>query len=543
VSLPKLRNLGQYGVITDVDPYDLPPNAFSMAVNARFRNNRATRAPVFRDVLALGTSNPRYLASELQNSGLDLIFIGYLNGTVTRFVSGAETNYSVSGYTPNTAEAAWSSCHLADLFYINRPDRAPWVLASGASSFEVLPNWPGSTTCGLIKSYASALVALNVTESGTNFPTVVRTSSFALAESVPTSWDYTNPATNATRNVLAEMEGPITDANILGNVLIIYSLEQTWVMNFDGSAEIFDYVQLPWSKGAVNANCSIQIDGQHYVFGSDDIWTHNGTSEQTIADQRVKDFIFGALDTTKLNRCFIAHNPLYKEIAFCFCSGDAYTGFAPDPSGTVTGCNRAAVYNYGTQTWTFDDLPYVYMGARGSVDQSLTYATVTSTYQTIGGTYQSLDGSFVRVPLFVGDTNANYSLTENLYAFDPYGPGSQSTAPVDTNATLGMTLYRDGVDLDDLDEDLQGFKRISYIVPQGRLDANALGDLMFTFGASDGFNDAPVFTTPMGYDGDVNYKIDINQAGRYLSYQATWDDYHYVTLSGFDFAYDVEGER
>lgn len=539
MSLPKLRNLGQYGVITDVDPYDLPPNAFSMAVNARFRNNRVTRAPVFRNVLGLGTASPRYVSSSLLASGQDFLFLGYLNGTVTRYISSSETGYSVSGYTPVSAEAVWTSCHLADLFYINRSDRNPWVLLSGGSIFTNLANWPASTTCSLLKSYAGCLVALNVIESGTTYPTMVRTSSFALAESVPASWDYTTPSTNSTRNILAEMEGPITDANVLGSALIIYGLEQTWRMQFDGSTAIFNYVKLPFAKGALNANCSIEVDGRHYVFGTDDIWMHDGVSEQSIADQRVRDFIFGSLSSLRAGRCFIAHNPLYKELHFCFSSGDAYAGFNNGPDG----CNRSAVFCYATQTWTFDDLPYVYSAARANINSVVTYTTVTATYATIGGTYQDQDGSFKRTTIFVGDANTSYNLTRSMYAFDPFGPGSQVAFPVDVHATLGVTLYRDGVDLDDIDEDLQGYKQINWIIPQGRIDSNATASMQFTFGAADGFNDAPVFADWMSYNGDDLYKIDLNQAGRYLSYKVQFNDYHYFTLSGFDFSYQIAGER
>lgn len=538
MGLPKIRNLGQYGVITDVDPYDLPPSAFSMAVNARFRNNRVTRGPVFRNVHTLGTSNPRYLASTIPTSGQDLLFFCYQNGSVYRYASGSETNYSISGYTPSVAEAPWSSCSLAGFFYVNRPDRAPWMLTTSGPTFATMVNWPSSTTCGLLKSYAGCLVALDLTESGTTYPTVVRTSSFALAGTEPTSWDYTDPSTNATRNVLAEMAGTITDANVLGTTMIIYSQEQTWAMVFDGSTDIFDYRKLPFRKGAISSDCSIEIVGKHYVFGPNDIWVHDGVSEQSIADGTVRDFVFTNINSTKANRSFIAHNPKYTELAFCFVSGDAYTGF----TGAPDGCNRAAVFNYTTNTWTFDDLPLVYSGSRASIDSTTTWATVSSTWDVIGGSWQDQEGTFNRVPLFIGDANAGMSLTQSLYAFDPYGPGSQVSYSVDTNATKGMMLYRDGIDLDDLDLDLQGYKQINYIIPQARLGPGA-SLLSFTLGSSYGFNDAAVFGTPMTYDGDTLYKLDFGQAGRYLSMTITFNDYHYVSISGFDLDLQVTGER
>jgi hypothetical protein len=538
-SMPKLRNLGKYGVITDLDPYDLPTEAFSMAVNARFRNNRLQRSPVFRNIINLGTTNPRFIATNLENSGTDLIMFGYENGRVFNFSNATETDYSVSGYTNSVSEAAWTDCHLADLFYINRADRLPWVLLSGGSSLTALANWPSGLTCQLLKSYGGALVALNCTLSGTVNQTMIRTSSFALAESVPASWDFTSPSTNATQNILAEMEGPITDANPFGNALAIYGYEQTWMMVADGSTAIYSYVKLPFKKGAINANCSIEIGGKHYVFGPDDIWKHDGVSAVSICEGQTRDFIFGGLNTSKINRCFVCHNPRLNQLSFCYVSGDAYTGF----TGAPDGCNRAAVFDYMTNTWTFDDLPLVYYGARANINVTATYASTTALYSTIGGSYQDFDGSTNLALCFVGDTNSTFGLTNSLYAFDPYGPGSQVTAAVDTNATLGMSVYRDGVDLDELDIDLQGYKQVDYIIPQGRLDANVASLPVFYFGAADDFNETPVFSGGMTYNGADLYKLDFGQAGRYLSYKIIFNDYHYISLSGFDLALQVTGDR
>jgi hypothetical protein len=61
MSLPKLRELDKYGVITDVDPFDLPLGAWSMGINVRFEDGRVTSAPVWRDVGSpLANDFPRF---------------------------------------------------------------------------------------------------------------------------------------------------------------------------------------------------------------------------------------------------------------------------------------------------------------------------------------------------------------------------------------------------------------------------------------------------------------------------------------------------
>jgi hypothetical protein len=49
----------------------------------------------------------------------------------------------------------------------------------------------------------------------------------------------TDPATNATENIIAEMEGEIVDACALGNNLFIYGANETWRMVADGSTFVF----------------------------------------------------------------------------------------------------------------------------------------------------------------------------------------------------------------------------------------------------------------------------------------------------------------
>jgi len=142
----------------------------------------------------------------------------------------------------------------------------------------------------------------------------------------------------------------------------------------------------------------------------------------------------------------------------------------------------------------------------------------------------------------VGDVNSTYSLVESLYAFDLQGPGSTVAFAVDTHATKGWSLNRDGIDLDEVGADLKGYKTINSIYPQGRLEVGA-SPITFSFGSSDYFNDAVVMSAPQTWDGDTLYKLDYNASGRYLSMTITHNDYHYVKLTGIDFDLDVLGER
>jgi hypothetical protein len=535
MSLEHIRDLAKYGVLCDPDPYDLPDTAWSFGLNVRFRNGKVSSGPVFRKAFELGTANPRYSFAASPTSGLDLLFTGYLNGKLYKF-NGTETDFTLAGYTPSSAEAQWSNTSLGNVLYVNRSDRAPWYLRTSDVAFQNLgviggapASWDSTYTCGLLRTCGGALVALNVTKGATNFPTMIKTSSIPLSGVIPASWDFSLPNTLATENILAEMKSSIVDAQTLGPQLVIYGLQEAWMMQADGSQQVYNYRKLPFQKGSLNANCSLELDGKHYVFGVDDIWMHDGNSEVSIVDKANRDFIFSSINLSKKNRCFIQHNPQLKEISFCYISGDRGVGFLGEPDG----CNRAAVYNYTDKTMTFDDLPLVFSASNANLSISATYATTTATYDTTGGSYLDQEDGFKRTPVFVGTASTTYSLATALYAQDLFGQGSTVSFPVDTHATLARVLERDGIDLDSLNADLRGYKTLSSLYPQGRLGDGA-STLMFSVGSSDYSNVAPVFSDYQAFDGAALYKLDFNVGGRFLSIHAKFSDYKEMSLSGFD---------
>jgi hypothetical protein len=539
VSILKVRGLSKYGIITDVDPFDLPPEAWSFGTNVRFHNGRALRGPVFRHVADLPQTSPRFCVSSTPTSGLDLLLTGFKSGRVYSYSSGTFSNLSVASYADNDSELPFTHTHLADVFYLNRGDRVPWYKRTSDSVFQTLPNWNSGWRAQLMRSMGNALVALNITKSGTSFPTMIKTSSLPTAGTVPASWDETLLTTNATENILAEMEGPIIDACTLSNALFIYGRNETWIMQADGSDSLYSYTKRFENRGALNANCSIEIGGKHYVFGINDIWMHDGITPQSIADQRVRDFVYGAINVKQAQRCFVSHDQARNEVKFHFVSGDR--GIAFVPTANTNGCNRAVVYNYAENTWTFDDVPFVFFSFPANIDTQMTYATVTASYDTVGGSYLDQEDGFKKTQVYVGEAVSLYGITTALYAFDAYGSASIISFPLDANASAHSTLERDGIDLDEIGEDLTGYKIVTCVYPQGRIDPDS-APVQFRFGAADHYNDQPSFSDWQDYDGAVNSKLDFTNAGRFLSCQIRFNDHKQFTLSGLDLDVDVIGE-
>jgi hypothetical protein len=474
------------------------------------------------------------------------MFLGYKSGNVYFYANGTETLVSPPGYVTSSAEANWTSYTIGNVVYVNRADRPPWFLLPTATTFADLSTvgsapdrWEPTHTAKIISQCAGAIVALNITKGAASFPTMVKTSSPVSADNVPASWDVTNPATLAVENILQSMDGPIMDACSLGQDLIIYGQREAWRMHADGSIFVYSFTKLSYAKGVLNTNCSIELDGKNYCFGIDDIWVHDGISEQSLCDNSVRDFIYSALNISQAERCFIQYNPRLNEIYFGYVSGDPLTNFK-----NVNGCNRSAVYNMSTQTWSFDDLPSIFNTDNGPVSNILTYATATDSYASMGGSYQDQEDGGKRITVAIGDGNAQYGLTPSLYAVDVAGPGSVAPYPVDPNATAPVQLERIGIDLDELGASLRDYKLISSVYPQARVDTTGGQMLQVSIGASDNPNDlSPNYAPFQPYDGVTKQKLDFNVAGRWLAVRFLWPDFRTFTMTGIDLDIKTQGRR
>jgi hypothetical protein len=504
---------------------------------------------VFRAVKQpLAETNPRYaFTAGIGNSNNDL-FLGYRSGRVYYYANGVETDYSPAGYVSSDVEAHWTSYTIGNLVYANREDRPPWYLLPDTTKFKDLSTatyattadkWDPTWSARIIAQCGGAVVALNVTKGAISYPTMVKTSSLVQNGAIPSSWDITNPATLATENILQAMDGEIMDACQLGSDLIIYGQREAWRMHADGSIQVFSYTKLSSAKGVLNTNCSIELDGKNYCFGIDDIWVHDGISEKSLCDEKTRDYIYGSLNISMADKCFVQFNPRLNEIKFGYVSGDPLVKYR-----NVNGCNRSAVYNMTTESWTFDDEPSIYSYDDGPVSNLLTYASATASYQDVGGSYQDQEDGGKRVTVCVGDANPAYGLQASLYAFDVFGPGSVAPYPVDHNATAPVYLERTGIDLDDLGAELRQYKLLRSIYPQARVDTGGGNFLQISAGSSDDANsDEPVWGDYQPYDGVENYKIDTNTEGRWLALRLLWTDYRTFTLTGLDLDIKTTGGR
>ena len=528
-----IRGLGAVGVVTDVDPYNLPIGGFTRAKNVRFNEGKVTAGPIYRKVSDAVTWTPMFSYGLSSPSGYDTVLVVDDTLTIREFANGAFATVHTGSSSSTTTEITATT--LADVVYINRSDQIPLHRTSSSSSFSNLPNWPTGMLAGSLRSYGDFLVALDTTESGTNFPNRVRFSTPALANSVPSTWDETDTTASAGFNDLVQMKTPIVDGATLGSNFLVYSQDQVWLMEFVGGTFIFNFRKLFDDAGVINRNCITEVEGKHYVLDRDDIYVTDGNSRQSICDGRVREYIFGGIDYSKSDRCFVMHNTDLEEIYFCYHTGDDMSVYTDGDA-----CNRAAVYNYKEDLWTFQDLPNVVSGTIANVNTVLSYATTAQTYASVGGSYHDQESQYGRHILFVSDVGGGV-VERRIYGLDLVDQGSLA-AEIATDVSQPVFLERIGIDLDEQGIPLTGYKVITKVTPQVSTP-NSDGNFNFTFGAANIPTLAPNYGTDIVFDALSDYKLDTRISGRYLSYKLTSDSLKDFAFSGMDVEVMVTGRR
>jgi hypothetical protein len=561
-----LRKLGAVGVITDANPYDLPPNAFSACNNVIFDENRITRSPVFKQLFspirsaltydaAAGTidanTNPydsaeggssltsRFLGSYYQQNLGGVPFVCDRDGTVRAYPNGTLTFLTPSSST-FTTDAVWSHAQVGALSFLVRQDTVPYVrnILSDTTYVPLAGDWTtGGVDCaGVTRSFMDFCIMLNIRKGVGNYnPTTVKWCNPLQYGTTSTGvlWDPGNPNFVAGENVLSEMHSGIRDGLTLGNSFIIYGQLQNWLMEYRGDASVFGFRRLPFDGGIVNTNCVVEVEGRHYVFGENDLYQHDGVSKQSIADGRVRRTIFNTLDRTRVSKCFVVHDSVANLIHFCYPT-------LQDSAAYVKAdfCNQSAIYNYKTDTWSFMDLPNVIGGSEADATLAQNaYSGETQGYNLFNTTYTSFIGPTTpRIPLMLSVADQSAGVTDSrVFAVDLPSAGLINL-PALPEVLQPAYVERVGVDLDSagLPTSLRGYKLIQSMVPQCSFE-DSTGTFTFQTGSSDLPTQAANYRSNVTYNPSTDYKLDMMVAGRYLAYKVSTASISNFQFSGMDF--------
>lgn len=503
------------GMAKDINPTALPNEIFSHTQNVRFEDNAAKKmlghdsvftapavAPYF--VLNLtGATNYWFYAGTAKIYRTD----GTNNVDVTRTSGGDYSTNLIS--TGNWVGSIFNGLPLL----CNGIDD-PQIFDTSSSKFVDLNNWPASTTCKSIRPYGNYLIAMNMTESGNDLQNKVRWSDTATG--IPSTWSAA--ATNdAGTNTIGDEGDSIVDGFPLNKSFIIYKERSTWLMNYIGGNLVFSFQKLFNDTGILSRNCVVEFDSKHFVVTEGDLIVHNGVSKESVATNIVRRELFSELDGTNFKNIFTLHNIQKTEIWVCY------------PTVGSTFCNRALVWNYKLNAFSFRDLPNILHIGTGIVNPGTT-------------------GS----PIWSGQTQSwiAYSTTEN-WGQRNYNPSEISILMAGTEDTkfyrgdngfnfagnnFTMILERKGLTLDG---NTNTVKQVRKITP--RFAGTGAAEIFV--GSSMSPNGTYAYNNQQSIDPNSQNKVDARSTGKYIAIKFQNTTSTTFELNGYDIEYEVLGDR
>ena len=116
-------------------------------------------------------------------------------------------------------------------------------------------------------------------------------------------------------------------------------------MSFVGAPFMFSFKVMNPDVGIMCKNACTDFPGGHWFVGNDDCYVNNGQQIQPMLTQKVRREMFESIDGDAFLRTFCVTNLGNTEIWTCY------------PTVGSQFCNRAIVWNYVNNTFSFRDLP------------------------------------------------------------------------------------------------------------------------------------------------------------------------------------------
>lgn len=477
---------GQYGVIEDAAPQELPDNGWSSASNFRFRNGYAERFRGDTQVFTTPAVTPYYITPYRNLSSKFWVHAGIARV----YVDDGATRTDLTPTTPYTGniDDRWTGGSASGVLVINNGvDQPQFWGGNVGTKFATLTAWNSAWRAACMRPFKQYLVALDITKTATRFQNMVKWSAAAVPGSLPASWDETDPTKDAGEQDLAETTDVLIDQLQLGDINVIYKERSMYGMQYIGPPFIWRFYRLPGETGMLARGCAVNTPKGHVVLTAGDLILHSGQGPQSIVEGRMRTWLFNAIDTTNYARSFLVANYPTSEVWVCF------------PETGQSACTLALVWNWNDDTFGVRMLNGATYGASGQilVSANSTWASDTQTWDQDTTTWNS-DG--------FGAAQSRLVLTEGapLIVLTETGAQFNGVNPTCTLERTGMAF--DAPDL---------VKTIRSIVP--RVDAAAGTVLSVQVGASMDAEQSPTWSGVSTYVVGTTRKVDLFATGRFLS--------------------------
>jgi len=386
MALIPIDQVGQVGIVKDINAWQLPPNVWTDGNNIRAEHGAIQKTPGYKEVMASCPVAPYYVTNLYAGTtsywivgGLTKIYVhnGSAWTNITRQTDGSDVNYNA------TARENWTSTVLGGVLIMANGYDVPqfWALSSGVPSVSNkmadLTNWSAANHYPFsVRAFRSFLIALNVSKAGTAYTSLVKWSTEAATQALPSSWDETSATVDAGEYELADTKGKILDGLPLTDKFFIYKEDSIYELSYVGTPFIFAFRQLSPTIGALSKNCVVEFNDKHFIFGNGDMYINDGMRVESILPHKMRDHIFSTINGDEYAKSFVVADYGNTEIWACYVTSSNTTNVE---------CDKALVWNWVNQTFTERDLPNLGMigyGIEGDPLASASWAADTTTWTT-----------------------------------------------------------------------------------------------------------------------------------------------------------------
>jgi hypothetical protein len=559
--MPKFTSFGQIGkggINTDVMACDLPAEFITRGDNFRVLNGSVkTNGGTLRWYADGEITNPGFLLPLGDRHG-DLWVICTLDG-VWAFDGQVHYNIYDLSATPLVDITGWSGCMCGGIAIINHPELGclywvPSVFPLNTAQFlpfNASTDWDATTQRfgRVVRSHRNYLFMLNMNEpiaTTTNIPDAYRWSHPADINSIPPSWDETDPLFLAGLAQLGGESGAIIDGLSLRDSFVIYSDNAINILELSGDDFVWNRRQLTVTSGLLSRDCVVEVQGIHYYLSNGDIMLFDGNSTKSIMEGRIRTHLRANLSMANYANSFVLSNLNYKEVWFCV------------PTGSSEYANLAYVYNWEEDTWAIRSLPetltYATFGSKSegpiTWDSFWDLADYQEWLETLG-TWASNSETWQEIQnLATYPTWEDYELPWGATTFTPFDDTVIGCLESGDIRDLDVSNYgyfvgdesKPNTLIERTDLPLEGIEVVTTVTAMYP-KINGSSPVRITVGSQD-FAGGPVsWKSPKVFDPTTQRKLDLRTTGSLHAWRVESIDHGQFTISGMDVEYATNGLR
>ena len=424
-----------------------------------------------------------------------------------------------SDYGANTSNKRWTATNMNGLIVATDGYDVPqmWPLSSGVPSLTIpfirLQNFPDTYKCKVIRSFRTFLIGLNWERSNEE-PRLVKWSTEASFGSPPVTWDENDATLDAGEYELSDTPGDIIDGLPLGDSFIIYKDDSIYIMNYVGTPYIFSFKLMSPTIGLLSKEAVAEFEGGHFFMGNSDFYVCNGQTITPMLSNKLRRTVFDELNGDHYLKCFVAADYVRNEMLACY------------PAEASTVANRALIWNWKDNTFSFRDLPDTSHISSGIVEitAGATWNAATLTWDADSDPWGSTNYDNVIKNIVFADVTNTKIYRDNK--------GNKK----DT-ATMSAYIERTGYDLGDP----QSVKFVSAVYPQ--IEVSGDNTVNVYIGKQMSTEEAITWEGPITFNPNSQSKVSCRVSGKYFGVKVESDTDVDWKLHGLSFEVQQRGLR